>query len=364
MNIKGRDCPALTDNLPLSGAAGKGQGIQMVLFITSEDVKSIFDMQDFIDAVEESYRLLGQGAVQMLPRIYLDSIQWSGFLKLMPANVAGLNIGGLQVYTSGTRAGVQKVILLFDGLTGALQAVLEADRVSWMRTGAASGVATKYLARKDARVVGIFGSGRQARSQLWAISAVRRIERVNVYSPDISHRREYCREMEQRLGIEVVPVKQPAEAVRGADIISTATTSRHPVFNGAWVADGTHINAVGAHYPDRHEVDESTVAKSRYVADSRERALKEEGELLIPMAKGMITAGHIHAELADVVVGRTVGRQSDRDITLFSSGGIASEVMVTAARIYARALSRGVGQELKTPRDDSLPRALYTKRKR
>lgn len=336
----------------------------MILFITSEDVKSIFDMQDFIDAVEESYRLLGQDAVQMLPRIYLDSKQRPGFLKLMPANVAGLNIGGLQVYTSGTHQGVQKVILLFDGLTGALKAVLEADRVSWMRTGAASGVATKYLARKDARVVGIFGSGRQARSQLWAISAVRNIERVHVYSPDIAHRREYCREMEKRLGIEVVPAKEAAEAVRGVDIISTATTARHPVFNGGWVADGTHINAIGAHYPDRHEVDENTVARSRYVADSRERALKEEGELLIPMAKGVITAGHIHAELADVVVGRTVGRESDRDITLFSSGGIASEVMVTAARIYARALSRGVGRELKIPRDDSLPRALYTKRRR
>ena len=336
----------------------------MILFITSEDVKSIFEMPDFVASVEESYLLLGRDAVQMLPRIYLDSKTRPGFLKLMPANVAGLNVGGLQVYTSGTHAGVQKVILLFDGLTGALKAVLEADRVSWMRTGAASGVATKYLARKDAGVVGIFGSGRQARSQLMAVSAVRNIERVIVYSPDIEHRREYCRQMEKQLGIEVVPAKAPVEAVKGVDIICTATTSRDPVFKGEWVAAGTHINAIGAHYPDRHEVDEIAVAKSRVVVDSRERALKEEGELLIPIAKGMITADHIHAELAEVVAGKAAGRASDRDITLFSSGGIASEVMVTAARIYERAISRGFGQELKIPRDDSLPRALYTKKRR
>jgi ornithine cyclodeaminase/alanine dehydrogenase-like protein (mu-crystallin family) len=150
----------------------------MILFISSEDVKSLLDMQDFVESVEDSYWLLGQGAIQMLPRIYVDSENWSGFLKLMPANVGGLSVGSLLVYTSGIHQGVQKVILLFDEPTGALKAGIETNRVSWMRTGAASGLATKYLARRDAKVVGVFGSHRQARSQLLAINAVRKIERA------------------------------------------------------------------------------------------------------------------------------------------------------------------------------------------
>ena len=336
----------------------------MILFINSEDVKSLLDMQDFVESVEDSYRLLGQGAIRMLPRIYVDSENRPGFLKLMPANVGSLNVGGLQVYTSGTHQGVQKVILLFDEQTGALKAVIEADRVSWMRTGAASGVATKYLARQDAKVVGIFGSGRQARSQLLAISAVRKIERAKVYSPNPEHRRQYCQEMEKMLGVEVVPVAEPREAVVGSDIISTATLSRKPVFDGDWLEAGTHINAIGAHYSDRHEVDETVVIRSKFVVDSRERALKEEGELLIPIQKGMITADHIYAELADIVAGKTDGRKSDADITLFTSGGMASECMVVAAKIYERAIEKGMGQELNASRDDSLPRSLYAKRKK
>ena len=334
----------------------------MVVFINSEDVKSLFDMGDFVEAIEESYKLLGQGEVSMLPRINVDSKKTRGFLKLLPGNVAGMNMGGLQVYTSGTDQGVQKIIVIFDLETGALKAIIEADRFSWMRTGATSAVATKYLARQDAKVVGIFGSGRQARSQLLAISVIRKVEKVKVYSPKLEHRLQYCQEMEKLLGVEVVPVEEPRKAVTGSDIISTATMSKKPVFDGNWIEKGTHINAIGAHYPDQQEVDETAVLRSKFVVDSRERALKEEGELLIPIRKGIITDAHIYAELADIVAGKAKGRQSAEDITLFTSGGMASECIVAAARIYEKAVSNGVGQQLNIRRDYSLPRALYSKR--
>lgn len=336
----------------------------MVLFLTSELVNSLLNMNDVVEIVEQSYKLLGLGSIRMLPRINLDSEHTPGFLKLLPGNISGLNVGGVYVYTSGTHQGVQKIVLLFDEQTGALKAILEADRVSWMRTGATSAVATKYLARQDAKVVGIIGSGRQARSQLIAINVVRRIELAKVYSPNPDHRLQYCRDMEALLDIKVVPVEEPREAVLGSDIISTATKSKSPVFDGNWVENGTHINAIGAHYPDQHEVDETTVKRSTVIVDSRQRALKEEGELLIPIGKGMITKEHIHAELADIVVGRVIGRQSAEDITLFTSGGMASEYIVTATRIYERAVRKGLGQKLNIKRDDSLPRALYSKREK
>ena len=334
----------------------------MVLFINSEDVKSLFDMRDFVEAIEESYKLLGQGEISMLPRINVDSKNTRGFLKLLPTNVSGLNMGGLQVYTSGTDKDVQKIIPIFDLQSGGLKAIIEADRLSWMRTGATSAVATKYLARPDAKVVGIFGSGRQVRSQLLAISVVRKIEKVKVYSPNSEHRLQYCREMEKLLRVEVVPVDEPKKAVAGSDIISTATMSKIPVFDGNWVENGTHINAIGAHYPDQHEVDETAVMRSKFVVDSRERALKEEGELLIPIRKGIITDQHIYAELADIIAGKVKGRQSAEDITLFTSGGMASECVVAAIRIYEKAIKNRVGQHLNTQRDASLPRALYSKR--
>jgi ornithine cyclodeaminase/alanine dehydrogenase-like protein (mu-crystallin family) len=213
-------------------------------------------------------------------------------------------------------------------------------------------------------VVGILGSGRQARSQLLAINVVSKIKKVKVYSPKPEHCLQYCREMEKLIDREVVPVKDPIEAVKGSDIISTATMSKTPVFDGSWIENGTHINAIGAHYPDQQEMDETAVMRSKFVVDSKERALKEEGELLIPIQKGIITEAHIYAELGDIVSGKVIGRQNAEDITLFSSGGMASECVVAAARIYEKAINSGAGQQLNVHRDESLPRAIYSKREK
>jgi ornithine cyclodeaminase/alanine dehydrogenase-like protein (mu-crystallin family) len=336
----------------------------MVMLLTSEDIRRVFDVNDFVGAVEESYRLLGLGAIRMLPRINVDSEHLPGFLKLLPCNISSLNIGGVLVYTAGNDQGIEKIVLLYDEETGALKAVIEGNRLSWLRTGASSAVATKYLAREDAEVIGIIGSGRQARSQLMAIHTVRKLKLVKVYSPNPDHRLQYCKEMAELLGVEVIPVNEAKDAVIGSDILSTATTSKKPILDGDWIEKGTHINAIGAHYPDQAEVDETTIKKSKVIVDSRERALKEEGELLIPISKGVITKEHIYAELGDIVAGKAGGRKSPEEITFFTSGGMASEYLVPAAKILEKALKEGIGQELHFEGFDTVPKALYSKRKK
>jgi alanine dehydrogenase len=338
---------------------------KMVLLLTSQDVKSLFDVKEFVDAAEESYKLVGLGMAKMLPRIHLDSDQTPGFLKLQPCTSTSLKIGGVHVYTVGglgADQGIEKVVLLFNEETGELAAIIEADLLSWMKTGAVAAVATKYLARENAEIVGMIGSGRQARGLLMALNSVKRIKRVKVYSPNRDHLLHYCNEMSKALDLDVVPVSHAKEAVVGSDIISTTTSSKSPVFDGHWIEEGTHINAIGSHYPGQREVDEATITRSKVVVDSRDRALKEEGELLIPLRQGVITEDHIYGELGDIVAGKREGRKTAREITLFTSGGIASEYILIGARIYEKALNEGVGQLLNIKMDDSVPKALYSKR--
>jgi len=240
---------------------------------------------------------------------------------------------------------VQKVMLLFSTEDGRLLSILEADWISWMRTGATSGVATKYLAQNDARCAGIFGTGKQARSQLMAVAAVRPIERALVYSPTPSRRKQYATDMSNRLGIAVQAVDAPEAILGEADVICTATTSRTPVFDGEQVRQGVLVNAIGQHYPDRREVDSALVARSRIVVDDRKRALQEDGELLIPLQAGELAEAKIEATLGEVVAGLKTGRTGD-EITLFTSGGIASEVLAVAAGVYEVAEREGLGQEI------------------
>ena len=333
-----------------------------VILISSEDIKALFDVKDFVEVVEESYKMLGLGDIRMLPRINLDSEHTPGFLKLLPCTAGSLNMGGVLVYTVGNDQGIDKIVLLFDEKSGGLEAVVEGNRLSWMRTGAASAVATKYLAREDAEVIGIVGSGRQAKSQLMAISTVRKIKLVKVYSPNQEHRVRYCREMSELLGLEMLPVNSVKDAVIGSAVISTTTTSKKPVFDGAWIERGTHINAIGAHYPDQREVDDTTIKRSKIIVDSRERALMDEGELLIPMARGIISKEDIYAELGEIVAGKKRGREGADEITLFTSGGIASEYIVSAVKIFRKAAAEGVGKPLEISRDDAVPKGLYSKK--
>ena len=333
----------------------------MVHFLSSQEIDPLLSMKDYIETIESAYQQMGQGGTTMLPRIKLDTSRKPGFLKILPASFSELAVAGIHAYTVSGIGTFTKVIFLFDTNTGDLQAVIESDRIGWLVPGALSAVATKYLAKKGAKVMAIFGSGRQAKSQLPAVALVRDLELIKVYSPQKKHRDQYCEEMRNLLNLNVLPVDSPEEAVKGSEIISTTSNSSTPVFDGNLIEQGTHINAIGAHDPDRRELDSVSVQRSKLVADSKDRVLKEEGEVLIPIKEGLIKPDHIYGELGEVIAGKKQGRKDEKEITLFLSGGIGIEYVAIAARIYQLALKEKIGQELHLGRDPAVPSSLYIK---
>ena len=333
----------------------------MALFLTSHDVALLLGIEDYVDVLERAYLDLGRGVSSMLPRIKVDAAQRSGFLKILPAALSEAGIAGIHAYTGGGKGDFLKVILLFDIPTGNLQAVMEADRLGWLTPGAVSAVATKYLARKDARILGILGSGRQARAQLMGLACVRDLELVRVYSPDKQHREAFCADMATALNLRVIPVPSAEEAISGADIVAAATNARTPVFEGRHIVAGTHINAIGAHDPRRREVDGLCVQQSKVIADSLERALKEEGALFLAADEGLIELPHVYGELGEIVAGKKPGRVDNEEITLFLSGATAIEYAAIGAEVYRRAKEKGMGQQLSLTKDDDVPRSLYVK---
>ena len=222
---------------------------------------------------------------------------------------------------------------------------MQADYLGQMRTGAASGVATQYMARPDATEVGLFGSGKQARTQLQAVCKVRKIRRVQVYSPNEERRRRFAAEMSDLCQTEVEPVPRPEMAAEDKDIVITATTSREPVLNGHWIAEGTHINAVGSNFLGKAEVDAVAVRRCEsIVVDSKDQARLEAGDFVQALEDGSIHWADVH-ELGQVIVGRYTGRAHPQDVTLFKSLGIAIEDVAVAAKVYARRPGRGPGQQ-------------------
>ncbi|HEX5130328.1 MAG TPA: ornithine cyclodeaminase family protein, partial [Usitatibacter sp.] len=230
---------------------------------------------------------------------------------------------------------------------GNLDVIVEADRLGMMRTGAAGGVAAKWLAREDAKVVGVFGSGWQAEGQIEALAQVRKLERVKVWSRTAEKLAKFCERMRARLALEIVPAASPAECVAGSDIVVTITTSATPVFSGELVAPGMHINAAGSNSLLRQEIDEATVRKcDPIVVDSRPSALKEAGDLLPVLEKGRIHGLGL-TELGEVIAGTRAGRTSPAQVTLFESQGMAIQDLAIAAHLLGLARARGAGTEVK-----------------
>ena len=316
--------------------------------LTSHDLRDRFSMHDVIEMVEKAYREEGLRQVVSSPRNQLRTPITHTFFNTLPALLPGLGVVGVSTYTGGNKGKPlpQKVSLLFSTEDGRLLAVLEADWISWMRTGATSGVATKYLARESANVAGIFGAGKQARSQLMALAVVRELQYTLVYSRTLENRHKFADQMSQQLNLEVRPVDRGEAILEEADIICTATNAHEPLFNGEQVRPGTHINAIGQHYPDRREVDTTSVIRSKIVVDDRARALQEDGELRIPLQEQQLTETDINTTLGDVVAGTKPGRQNEEEITLFTSGGIASEVLAVCAGVYQVAEAEYIGTKV------------------
>jgi alanine dehydrogenase len=319
----------------------------MVLALSREDIASVLKMDNVIDAVEKAFREFAEGKAKMPPRSVMEFPEEKGWAGIMPASIAG-SIGTkvVTVFKNNARKSMpttMATILLNDAETGEPLAVMEAGLITAMRTGAASAIATKYLARKDSHIVGLFGAGMQAQYQILGISRVREINTVKLYTPTEARQKEFAQKMEKEIGAEFKIVK-PKEAVQNSDILITATTSPTPVFNGRWVSDGTHVSAIGSHKKDTRELDESLIAKAKVVVELRETALKEAGEILLPIADGKKV--NIYAELPELVSGKKKGRTSNSEITVYKGCGIAVEDLATAKLAYDRAVRKGLGKNI------------------
>jgi len=316
----------------------------MALLLKESDVRQLLTMDMAISAVEESFQRLADGSAILHSRQRLF-VPGGSYLHYMAAADTRRGYMGLKIYTS-SREGLRFIVPLFNAVSGELLALIEADYLGQMRTGAASGIATRLMAREDATKVGLIGTGLQARTQLLAIAQVRNIERVRVFGRDPARRANFSAGMAEQLKIPVDSVETAEAAVRETDIIVTSTTASQPVLHGQWLRPGVHINAIGANFPQKRELDGSAVFRADIIAvDSREQAKIEAGDL-IQAFEGDPARWDSVRELAEIAAGRTPGRAHPNDITLFKSNGIAIEDVVTASRVYEKATEMKIGQQV------------------
>ncbi len=314
-----------------------------MLFLTETDVLELLPMERAIERVEASFIAQHKGAAinRSRERIFLPRTS----LHYMAAALPEENLMGMKIYT--VASGVLRfVVLLFEASSGKLLAMLEADHLGRLRTGAASGVATKYMARPDASRVGVIGTGGQARTQLEAVAEVRKISEARVFGRDAERRRNFCREMSERLRLAVEPAESVEAAVRPAEIVITATTSSQPVVHGDWLRPGTHVNAIGANMSTRRELDDAAVARAGLiVVDSLEQSKEESGDLIQGFEHCPSRWEEVR-ELHEIVSGSRRGRNADDEITLFKSNGIAIWDVAAAGYVYRQALTQGRGKKV------------------
>lgn len=317
-----------------------------VRFLHSEEVAALADPAEYVDVVREGYRQRGEGA-QAEPRTRLNNADPPGFLTgyfaILPETGA---MGGYNYAAGFGQQDAQFVLPLFEYPSGELLSIIDGASLNPWKTGAAGAIGIDELAREDATALGIIGSGTQARGQLHGAAAVRDLDHVSVFSPTESNREAFAAEMDDELDVPVEPVDSTAEAVSDMDIVITATTSPEPVFDGEDLSPGTHVTAMGSYHPTNHEVDSTTVARAKYVPDLRGRIDQDAGAYRTALSEGAIEDGHIHAELGEIVAGKSPGRESDDEITMFDSGGTAIETVAAAKMLYDRAVEDGVGEEI------------------
>jgi ornithine cyclodeaminase len=332
----------------------------MALVLQESDVRALLPMQDAIGLMTDALRAYSTGGVTQPVRLAMAVDPHAGYLALMPAHLRGGRSGsGTNSDALGAKAVTfypgnaarhlpthLAIVLLWDSRTGDLQAILDGRFITEIRTAATSAAATQALARPDAGVLALLGAGVQARSHLEALGLVRSLRQVRVWSRTPASVQRFIADMQPHAEVPLVACATAADAARGADLIVTATSATAPVLQGDWIADGAHINAVGAPRPDWRELDTAAVARARVFVDSRAGALTESGDLLVPIAEGAIGKDHIRGEIGEVLAGRAPGRTNAAEITLFKSLGMAVEDVATAHWVYARARERGVGRQM------------------
>jgi alanine dehydrogenase len=323
-----------------------------LLYLSARDVRQALPMGEAIAAAKEAFLQVSTGRAVVPARTTLRTSRGDGCFLLMPCESLAdgqVSLKMIGLFEGNPRRGlplIHALVILADAASGVPLAVMDGAALTAIRTGAASGAATDALARPEASTAAVFGAVVEGRTQLEAVCAVRPIRRAFVFDPRRDAADGFAREMSVTLGIAVEVAADPAGALRGADIICTATTSRTRVFDDALLAAGAHINAVGSYQPDVAEIPVETVRRARIFVDERGAAREEAGDLIGPLAGGRIEPGHIIGELGGVLAGRTEGRRRPEEVTLFKSVGLAIQDLCAASRAARRALEQGLGISL------------------
>ncbi len=332
-------------------AAPDFAGASSPLVLSGDDVRRLLPMEVCIEAMDGAFRALADDRAVLPLRQVIRLPQHGGLLGVMPSYldvpvlgpVTGAKIVSVFPGNHGTELDAhQGSVLLFEADRGRLLCLADASAITAVRTAAASGLATRLLARPDAGDLAILGAGIQAASHLEAMLVVRPIRRVRVWSRTAERAVAFAEAVSARHGLDVEAVGSAREAVGGADLVCTVTSSASPVLLGRWLAEGSHVNAVGSSVPSSREVDGEAVARSRVVVDRRESALAEAGDVLGAIEDGAIGPEHLAGELADVLTGRIPGRRTNEEITMFESLGLAIEDLAAVAAAYVRATSEDV----------------------
>lgn len=320
-----------------------------ILWLDRKEVESLIDMEETIEVVEEAFRQHGLKKVQMPPKLYLNFNKHNGDLRTMPAYLEEQDIAGVKVvtvYNDNPRRGlptVMALVVLNSTETGAPIAVMDGTYLTNMRTGAAGGVAVKYLARKNAKTLGFIGAGKQAKTQLLAIDQIIDIVEVKVF--DVKDESAFIDEMKRAIDCDNVH-KSSKEKTCECDILITTTPSREPVVKNDWIKEGTHINAIGADAPGKEELDPDILKRSKIVVDDMVQTLHS-GEVNVPISKCLISEKDIVGELGEVILGKKKARKKDTDITVFDSTGLAILDIAVADFLYRKALKANKGVKMK-----------------
>ena len=322
-----------------------------LLYLSKETIKKILTIEEAIPAVREAFIQLSSGKVEVPLRLHLDIPQFDGVELIKPVYSPLTKKIGIKVISLYKNNAIKKLpyshalMLLLDAESGIPLAIMDADYLTVVRTAAASGLATQLLARKEASTVAIFGAGPQGAAQVRAMIAVRPISHVYIFDPDPQKARKLGNNISSSFTVDV-KVSSTPHSLQECDIICTATTSSVPVFLESQISPGVHINGIGSFKPHHHEIPAETVKRSRLFVDQREACLKEAGDIVIPLQRGIINERHILAEIGEIASGSTPGRKSDADITLFKSVGNAVQDLAMAEMVYGKALKNKLGQEL------------------
>ena len=323
----------------------------MALILNRNDVMAVLNMADCMAVVEDAFAEMANGTAVLPLRINIKPPE--GLSLYMPAYLAKSGALACKVVTvyknNPKKFNIPVVIgkvLLQDPESGDVICIMDGGYLTAVRTGAASGVATKYLARKEnSQTAGIFGAGVQAKMQLWAVAEARKLSKAYVYDISDEASENFAAEMSEKLDLEILITDSP-EKLLETDIFCAATSSADPIFDGTKVKEGTHINGIGSHTPNARELDTAIIKRSKLIGDSKEACFSEAGDIMIPLEEGAIEESHFYAELGEIVTGKKEGRISDKEITIFKSNGLAIQDAATAKLIYEKASVAGIGIEV------------------